>query len=227
MFAISVDLLHGTFRGDGSGASNTGLLARGEWPPSPSRLFGALVAADGTGSRCRVTDGAELKWFERLPAPVIHADPDPPHQVLLPRFVVEYLGKPKPSPKEPGKFVHQEYVARKTVEVRPGVRVVPRLPRIIYTWDVRTPAVPILESLRLRAARIGYFGTSDSPARVRVLTVPPDVDGRSAAFAPDPNGDLAIAGNSGRRLARSRRDVRGMVRPRRLRCALAIPGTAT
>ena len=185
MFAISVDLLHGTFRGDGSGASNTGLLTRGEWPPSPSRLFGALVAADGTGSRCRVTDAAELKWFERLPPPVIHADPEPRHQVLLPRFVVEHSGKPT-------KNTHQEYVGRKGVEVRPGVRVAPRVPRVTYVWEDQTADAAILDALRLRAARIGYFGTSDSPARVRVLTKSPGEDGRSAAFTPDPNGDLAI-----------------------------------
>ena len=186
MFAISVDLLHGTFRGDGSGASSTGLLTRGEWPPSPSRLFGALVAADGTGSRCRVTDGAELAWFERLPPPVIHADPEPRHQELLPRFVVEHSGKP-------AKNTHQEYVGRKGVEVRPGVRVSPRVPCVTYVWEVQAPAAPILDALRLRAARIGYFGTSDSPARVRVLTSAPGVDGRNAAFTPDINGDLAIA----------------------------------
>ena len=74
MLAISVELLHGTFRGDPDGTANTGRLTRGEWPPSPARLFAALVAADGTRQTCRVTDGAELAWFERLPPPVIHAD---------------------------------------------------------------------------------------------------------------------------------------------------------
>ena len=71
MLAVSVELLHGTFRGDPDGTANTGHLTRGEWPPSPARLFAALVAADGTRDRCRVTDGAELAWFERLPPPVI------------------------------------------------------------------------------------------------------------------------------------------------------------
>lgn len=186
MFAISVDLLHGTFRGDGSGASSTGLLTHGEWPPSPSRLFGALVAADGTGQRCRVTDGSELEWFERLPPPVIHADAEPRHQVLLPRFVVEHSGRPE-------RNTHQEYVGRKGVQVRPGVRVVPRVPRVTYVWEAQRPSAPILDALRLRAARVGYLGTSDSPARVRVLTRPPDVDGGTAVFTPDLDGDLAIS----------------------------------
>ena len=74
MLVVSVEFLFGTFRGDPDGTSNTGRLTRGEWPPAPSRLFAALVAADGTGQRCRVTDGSELLWFEQLPAPLIHAD---------------------------------------------------------------------------------------------------------------------------------------------------------
>ena len=61
MLVVSAELLHGTFRGDADGAANTGRLSRGEWPPAPFRLFAALVAADGTRERCRVTDGAELE----------------------------------------------------------------------------------------------------------------------------------------------------------------------
>ena len=89
MLAVSVELLHGTFRGHADGTANTGRLTRGEWPPSPSRLFAALVGADGTREKCRVTDGAELAWFERLPLPVIHAHSQPWQQVLQPRYVVE------------------------------------------------------------------------------------------------------------------------------------------
>ena len=92
MLAISVELLHRTFRGDPDGTANTGRLVRGEWPPSPTRLFAALVAADGTREKCRVTDGAELTWFERLPPPVIHAHARPCHQPLAPRYVVRHGG---------------------------------------------------------------------------------------------------------------------------------------
>ena len=62
MLAISVELLHGTFRGDPDGTASTGRQTRGEWPPSPARVFAALVAADGTRQECRATDGTELTW---------------------------------------------------------------------------------------------------------------------------------------------------------------------
>ena len=132
MLAVSVELLHGTFRGDPDGAANTGRLIRGEWPPSPARLFAALVAADGTGERCRVTDGTELEWLERLPPPDIHAHTEPWHQVLQPRYVVQHRGTAS-------KSTHQEYVGRTGALIRPGVRVTPRHPRVVYLWNPSPP----------------------------------------------------------------------------------------
>ena len=185
MLSISVEFLHGTFRGDPDGTANTGRLRRGEWPPSPARLFAALVAADGTGAACRVTDGAELEWFERLPPPVIHADPDPVHRPLRPRFVVQHGGAP-------AKGTHHEYVGRTGALSRAGVRVAPRSPRVVYQWDVMTPDGTILKALRLRAARVGYLGSSDSPARLRVDTSMPAPVADSDAFVPDREGGTVI-----------------------------------
>ncbi len=183
MLAISVELLHGTFRGDRDGTANTGRLNRGEWPPSPGRLFAALVAADGTRDRCRVTDGAELAWFERLPPPVIHADARPCHQPLEPRYVVQHKGSAD-------KSAHQEYVGRKGVLNRSGARVAPRDPRVVYAWHAESPPLEILDALRRRAARVGYLGASDSPVRVRVATrvaaTPRDT------FTPDGRGGVVM-----------------------------------
>ena len=184
MLAIKVEFLHGTFRGDPDGAAGTGKLARGEWPPSLARLFAAFVAADGTRQASRVTDGRELCWLERLPPPAIHAERDPLHQVLRPRFVVEQTGSPV-------KGTHHEYVARKAALHRPGVRVVPRHPSVLYRWDTETPEEGMLASLRHRAARVGYLGTSDSPVRVRVATQMP-CGSPGEVFVPDPGGDMRI-----------------------------------
>ena len=184
MLAVSVEFLHGTFRADGEGAANTGRLTRGEWPLAPSRLFAALVAADGTGQRCRVTDGEELEWFERLPPPIIHAHPEPWHQVLQPRYVVRHEGTAS-------KSTHQEYVGRVGALIRPGVRVAPRYPQVVYAWN-ESPPETTLEALRRRAARIGYLGAADSPVRVRVMTRMPESAILEDAFTPDARGNVMI-----------------------------------
>ena len=184
MLTISVEFLHGTFRGDPDGTAVTGGLTRGEWPPSPARLFAALVAADGTRQASRVTNGQELIWLERLPAPAIHAQPEPWHQVLRPRFVVAQRGGP-------AKATHHEYLAREGALHRPGVRIAPRNPLVVYRWDVEPPDEETLESLGRRAARVGYLGASDSPARVRVATELP-FGAVGDVFVPDPSGDIHI-----------------------------------
>ena len=186
MLAVSVEFLHGTFRGDPDGTAKTAGLSRGEWPPTPFRLFAALVAADGTRDQCRVSTGDELKWFERLPPPTIRAAAEPWHQVLRPRYVVKHKGSA-------AKKTHQEYVAREGAPVRPSCRVSLRHPRVVYTWDP-TPSLPILDALRRRAARVGYLGCADSPVRVRIMTEDPDPQPGDRVFAPVPgvDGDLAI-----------------------------------
>lgn len=184
MLAISLEFLHGTFRGDPDGMANTGRSTRAEWPPSPSRLFAALVAAAGTRENCRTTDGTELAWFERLPAPVIYAEAQPLHNTLRPRYVVMHKGTAS-------KSTQQEYVGRTSALVRSGVRVAMRDPHVVFAWDANPPPT-ILEALRCRAARIGYFGSSDSPVRVRLTTeLPSQVDGASA-YLPDRAGKTLV-----------------------------------
>lgn len=195
MLAVSVELIHGSFRADPDGSATTGRLSKGEWPPAPARLFAAFVAADGTRDRVRVTTGQELEWLERLPPPVIHADGAPWHQSLHPRYVTRaddrfatwrVRGKVEVA-------VHLEYVGRQGVEVRPGVRVTPRYPRIRYLWDVPCPT-DIFNALRLRAARIGYLGAADSPVRVRVhtKTKAPEPYRPEDRFRPNAEGDVHI-----------------------------------
>lgn len=185
MFTVAVEFLHGTFRADPDGTANTGQLSRGEWPPSVSRLFAALVAADGTRERCRVTKGSELSWFESLPPPNIHAAQQVHHQPLCDRYVVK-------NAKGPSRGTHQEYIAREGAMSRPGVRVALRQPRVVYQWNVTPPPDAILEALQLRAARVGYLGTSDSPVHVRVAMQMPS-DYPKQVFVPDERGDAVIS----------------------------------
>src|SRR5581483_6685460 len=47
---------------------------RGDWPPSPARLFQALVAGAGLSGPLQEKEREALRWLEALPAPII-ADP--------------------------------------------------------------------------------------------------------------------------------------------------------
>lgn len=201
MLAISVELLHGTYRADPDGGAVTGQAEFGEWPPSVARLLAAFVAADGMGDDCRVTTGDELEFLEGLSPPVIWAQADPLHQKLCDRYVVLAFRSVKKIGKEyPGG--HQEYPARKGALIRPGVRVAVKNPRVTYVWHDTDPTA-WLESLRLRAARIGYLGCADSPVRVRVAKAlddsevealhafRPRADGTCMVSVPRPNHHLA------------------------------------
>ncbi|MCY3932703.1 MAG: type I-U CRISPR-associated protein Csb2 [Acidobacteria bacterium] len=187
-FAVTVELLHNTFRADPEGAANTGQASRGEWPPAPSRLFAAFVAADGTGERRRVTDGTELSWLESLSPPEIQASAGSSvlGQRLEDRYVVEH--KPRGAPED---NTVQEYPARKSALVRPGFRVSPRNPKVVYRWDEEAPEA-VLDGLRRRAARIGYLGTADSPVRVRAMALEPESTGVQGSYVPDPEGEVVI-----------------------------------
>lgn len=54
----------------------------GAWPPSPARLFQALVAAAARGARILDEDCMALEWLERQAPPVIAAPPARPGQAM-------------------------------------------------------------------------------------------------------------------------------------------------
>src|SRR5579875_2410589 len=120
MLCITVELLHGTIRATGAeDVAITGDPGRGEWPPSPARLFSALVAGDGTGSRSHLTPREELRILEQAPPPRILACDDSMvlRSPLRERFVVV--------DKTAGGAV-QEYVGRTAIALRAGTRLAPR-----------------------------------------------------------------------------------------------------
>ena len=65
---ISVTFLDPRFHGRGDGGVN-------EWPPSPMRLFGALVAGNGPQLGHDVDIDQALRWLEIQPPPTILAPP--------------------------------------------------------------------------------------------------------------------------------------------------------
>ena len=67
---IAVRLHDGRYHGEGDGFNGT----KG-WPPSPARLFQALVASAAQGYLIDLEDQRALRWLEGLPAPQIAAPP--------------------------------------------------------------------------------------------------------------------------------------------------------
>jgi CRISPR-associated protein Csb2 len=168
MLAITVTLLHGTFHGGSpDDTASAGGQDAGEWPPSPARLFCALVAADGTRDRCQLTTGQELAWLEGQPPPDIYAVS--PEDVLVSGLRDRYVVV---DATEDGAV--QDYPSRQARLVRRGVRQSPKDPRITYAWPQASPSAGQLAALRVRAARVGYLGCADTPAMLAVSDHLPD-----------------------------------------------------
>ncbi|MHB8436825.1 MAG: type I-G CRISPR-associated protein Csb2 [Acidimicrobiales bacterium] len=168
MLAIEVELLAGTIRaGSPDDTALSGGGDEGEWPPSPARLFAALVAGGGSRERCVVGDASELVALETAPPPRIIADD---RSLVLgsaqrERYVVvdeRVVGSV------------QDYPARTATLVRPATRLAPLTPSMTYVWDDLDLDSGQLEALRIRTAHVGYLGCADSPVRVRLRDVPPE-----------------------------------------------------
>lgn len=184
MLEVAVELLHGIIRAaspDGNALADG--EHQGEWPPSPARLFSALVAADGSGSRCSVTSGSELCWLEAQAPPLIFASES--GEVEVSELAMRYVVLDK---RNEGST--QDYPLRTTFPHRPGVRQSPRESTVRYVWLDSDPPETVLHALRLRAARIGYLGCSDSPVRVCVDTVVQRPDGQ--AWIPDRDASFSL-----------------------------------
>ena len=183
MLAISAELLHGTIRATsfedtsitGEDADGDGAKATGEWPPSPARLFSALVAGGGTSVGQHLTDARELRLLERAAPPRILASPRNAvlHSRLRPRYVV--VNRDVKNKTKEAESV-QEYVTRTAIAVRPGTRLAPACATVTYVWDDVSVDDEVSRALSLRAARVGYLGCSDSPVKLAVSTEPVEGD---------------------------------------------------
>lgn len=185
MLVIGVELLHGVIRaGSADDLARTGLPDPGEWPPSPARVFSALVAAGGSQERS-LTGDDDMRALERAGAPTILADSrsSVTGSQLQQRFVVV---------NERADGAVQNYPARRSTAHRPGTRLVPVHPSVGYVWPDVTLSQEQLDGLALRAARVGYFGCADSPARLWVSTeVSAELTGLEE-WAADADGDVSL-----------------------------------
>jgi CRISPR-associated protein Csb2 len=131
--------LHDRYHGSAEGST--------EWPPSPARLFQALVAGAAQGDSLPADALAALDWLERQPAPVIAA----PHAVAGQRialYVPNNDADSLPDPTDVGSIR-----TRKLVE--------PRLPAhntLHYAWPMREADIDHAEALVRTAESIYQLG---------------------------------------------------------------------
>jgi len=134
-----------------------------EWPPHPSRIFSAFVAA-AYSSGCGLTDAMRrvLKWFETLPAPSIAAPEaditDSPKTYVPPGDVSGRKGKR-------GEEEYEHGVHRWRQERHFPHTVILGDPVVCYGWE-QDPAPDLLATFQQLASAVTHVGTSHSMAIV-------------------------------------------------------------
>ena len=170
MLIIDVEYLMGRVM-----ASSYNDRSRPEYPPHPSRLFSALVAAY---EECELGPEARksLEWLEALPDPALYIDPNV--FSLKGRDSVSYYVPVNDSPSAHDKKAVNLY--RKQPVISPGIglnrlraergfpAVTPNIPRVKFVWDVGNECDQYLPWLRLIAENLTYLGNSATPVAVRV-----------------------------------------------------------
>jgi len=189
MFALEVEFLTGSVY-----ATDFRERDEPEWPPHPSRLYSALVAAfyeSGLDSDLR----AALVWLEKQKPPDIWAGS------FIPRLESAAGGRFS-QPKTPGAFVpiNDDYsgkfrnsAGRRKERWFPSGT--PEDGRVHFIWGDAMPNPATVDALRRIAAQVSYLGHSSSLVRVGVIESPHD-----AVLKPSDSGDILFRVPSVRRL---------------------------
>jgi CRISPR-associated protein Csb2 len=191
MFALRVEFPSGRYL-----AASGNDPAVPEWPPHPSRLFSALVAAayQLTGGMTAARRNA-LEWLESQPYPSIFA----PHADLQaaavsyvpPGDCVERKGK-----KGEERYEHPIHRWRQPRHF-PEARILGEA-AVQFFWGT-DPDVNILSTLTEIAEGVSHVGTSHSMALVRVVA--DSSIARTENYVPDPAGTLSLRTTMPGRLA--------------------------
>jgi CRISPR-associated protein Csb2 len=130
-----------------------------EWPPSPMRLFQALLAGSKLASRNGNWNGeraAAFRWLERLKPPLVIAPPSRPAAVYT-----LYV----PNNDADQKFERQDRLTSKVVRpqrLRPGAGAGDELPQLHYVWTIdncpKAEAEKHCDILSQEARRLVAFG---------------------------------------------------------------------
>ncbi len=140
-----------------------------EWPPSPFRLYQALVAAAARGARMEETDVRALGWLEKLDAPVIMA----PRTLGAGTTVQTYV------PNNDLDAVDGN--PDRVEQIRAPKRTTPHLlqgrPRFLYVWSFEMDegdARAHVRRLEAITARLYQFGRGIDMAWARAHVLRPD-----------------------------------------------------
>jgi CRISPR-associated protein Csb2 len=169
MLALEVEFLLGRYV-----ATDYRDREKAEWPPHPSRLYSALVAAayeSGLGESAR----AALLWLESLPPPQICAE----HTAAAQTPVTVYV--PVNDPAED--FLPQ----RAERQPRAFPSVAPESSTVHFIWPEAQPDAVLMQLLTAVAANVSYLGSSRSPVRVRLTDRPP-----APIWFPDESGKVVL-----------------------------------
>jgi CRISPR-associated protein Csb2 len=163
-----------------------------EWPPHPSRLFSAMVAAY---EECKLGEDARLalEWLEALAEPWIYANPPvipeggarDVHEIYVPindsnDQMREAKGKVTRFP-----LFSDGIGLRRDRRGRWFPAFTPIDPHVCFIWpDASNIHTPALQNI---AENVTYLGHSMSPVRVRVDDSP-----LAPKLKPDPNGRLRL-----------------------------------
>jgi len=156
---IDVELLTGIYEAEGDNEP--------EWPPSPYRLFAALVSATNGGQEIE----GLLKAIEEAEPPVIHAA-DEEHVCKTMAYKRFVPGVPKPG-------TTRDKQLEKVWEHQPvwGDRsTIPEVPMVRFEWSNLSVEDDDLEPLKRAVGNIGYLGRPAGVVMVRVAepnTMPP------------------------------------------------------
>jgi CRISPR-associated protein Csb2 len=133
-----------------------------EWPPHPSRLFSALVAAWGDGG-AEVELLPALKWLEEQPAPIIYAGTHTTRRVVQTFVPVnDILMLPDDRPRKPRTF--------------PSASL--SQPDVYFVWETE-PSAHVVQALEQILRRTCSLGHSASLVSVEIAHRVPERDARA------------------------------------------------
>ena len=163
----------------------------GDWPPSPARLFQALIAGAARGASLPDGDAAALRWLEGLPPPMIATPParrGAGFNTYVPNNDLDAVGG------------HPARVG----EIRAGKTIRPMLLEadiaLIYAWSVQKGDAH-LSTLIAMADRLYQLGRGVDMAWATAEAVDPATADDRLAAHPGPKHRPSDAGRDGKPLA--------------------------